>query len=263
MGEIVGGKQNVETERDYGTNCRDCERFQRVGEVCVIEHGKRFLWEYCRDFEAKVELPDYNELMKTVKQEHALQRHKEREKKEREKKQRLKEREARKEQQRRARIARARRKYFAKLKKKKAAAEKRKKAREEKKRQQLESPRQQPATSRQRGADSEVATAVALDFKTEPKLRKTKELADSNPFSKGKKKKTAEDYRRPRKELETKEEEIQNKESKTSVKPKEKSVDRAFRATTHSKEKPSKPIKESEVVVEYEKDPLAADRQQF
>ena len=137
MVEVVSNKQNHDVERDYGTNCRDCERFKRVGEVCVIEHGKRFLWEYCRDFEARVELPDYNELMKTVRQEHAALRQKEREKKEREKKLKLKERQTKKEQKRRERIARSRRKYYAKLKKKKAASEKRKKKREERKKEKL------------------------------------------------------------------------------------------------------------------------------
>lgn len=113
---------NLGVEKDYGTNCLNCERYKRVGEVCVLEHGKRFLWEYCRDFEAKVELPDYNDLMRTVRQEHALQCKKDREKKERERKLKKKEREARKEQKRRERISRARRKYLANLAKKRKAA---------------------------------------------------------------------------------------------------------------------------------------------
>ncbi|HZW57735.1 MAG TPA: hypothetical protein VFF30_15710 [Nitrososphaerales archaeon] len=127
MGEIALDDVNSKVEKDYGTNCLNCERYKRVGEVCVLEHGKRFLWEYCRDFEPKVELPDYNELMRSVRQEHALQRKKERERKEREKKLKIKEREARKEQKRRERIARARRKYFARLKKE----ERRKKQKED------------------------------------------------------------------------------------------------------------------------------------
>ncbi len=62
---------------DYGTNCVDCERYQKLGEICVLEHGKHFLWEYCRDFEPKVVLPEYNELMRTVRKEMALERKKE------------------------------------------------------------------------------------------------------------------------------------------------------------------------------------------
>ncbi|MHB8566108.1 MAG: hypothetical protein ACYC7D_10765 [Nitrososphaerales archaeon] len=126
MGEIIVENQNAVGARDYGTNCLDCERYKRVGEVCVLEHGKRHLSDYCRDFEPKVELPDYNELMQSVKQDMALQRVKERGKKEKEKKIRLKERAVRKEEKRRMRISRARKRYLAKEKKKEQARAKRK-----------------------------------------------------------------------------------------------------------------------------------------
>ncbi len=62
----------------------DCARYKTLGEVCVIEHGKKFLWEFCRDFQPEVKLPDYNELMRTVKKEIALERKKAKEKKKRE-----------------------------------------------------------------------------------------------------------------------------------------------------------------------------------
>ena len=62
----------------------DCARYKTLGEVCVIEHGKNFLWEFCRDFQPEVKLPDYNELMRTVKKEIALERKKAKEKKKRE-----------------------------------------------------------------------------------------------------------------------------------------------------------------------------------
>lgn len=94
---------------DYGTNCVDCERYKRLGDVCVIEHEKKFLWEFCRDFVPKVVLPDYHELMQTVKQDQALARQKAKEKKEREKKKREKEREAKREEKRKKRRARLRR----------------------------------------------------------------------------------------------------------------------------------------------------------
>ena len=94
---------------DYGTNCVDCERYKQLGDVCVIEHEKKFLWDYCRDFVPQVVLPDYNELMRTVKQDQALARQKANEKKEREKKKRLKERMEKKEEKRKKRRARLRR----------------------------------------------------------------------------------------------------------------------------------------------------------
>jgi ATPase subunit of ABC transporter with duplicated ATPase domains len=93
---------------DYGTNCLDCERYKRLGDVCVIEHEKKFLWDYCRDFVPQVVLPDYKELMQTVKNDQALAKQKAKEKKEREKRRRLKERLARKEEQRKKRRARLR-----------------------------------------------------------------------------------------------------------------------------------------------------------
>ena len=82
--------------RDYGTNCLECERYKKLGDVCVVEHGKKFHWEFCRDFVPLVVLPDYNELMRTVKQDQALERQKVKEKKERERKKKLKERKEKK-----------------------------------------------------------------------------------------------------------------------------------------------------------------------
>jgi hypothetical protein len=97
-------------EVDYGTNCKSCERYEKLGDVCAVEHGKKFLWEFCRDFVQQVELPDYKELMKTVRQDMALERQKEREKKERERKRRLKEKLALEEERKKKRRARLRRK---------------------------------------------------------------------------------------------------------------------------------------------------------
>ena len=84
---------NVQSEKNSGTNCLDCERYRKLGDLCVLEHGKKFLWEYCKDFELAVELPDYGELMKSVKQDMALERKKTREKKKKEVAQRRKARE--------------------------------------------------------------------------------------------------------------------------------------------------------------------------
>ena len=80
------------TAHDYGTNCKDCERYQKLGDVCAVEHGKKFLWDFCKDFDPIVKLPDYKDLMRTVKKEQAQERQKVREKKERERKKKLKER---------------------------------------------------------------------------------------------------------------------------------------------------------------------------
>jgi hypothetical protein len=74
----------VQSEKNSGTNCVDCERYKKLGDLCVLEHGKKFLWEYCKDFESAVQLPDYTELMKSVKQDMALERKKIREKKKKE-----------------------------------------------------------------------------------------------------------------------------------------------------------------------------------
>lgn len=63
-------------EENTGTNCNDCERYKNLGDVCVIEHGKKFLWEYCKDFEPEVVLPDYKELMSTVRKDLAAERKK-------------------------------------------------------------------------------------------------------------------------------------------------------------------------------------------
>jgi len=84
---------NVQSEKNSGTNCLDCERYRKLGDLCVLEHGKKFLWEYCKDFELAVELPDYGELMKSVKQDMAVERKKIREKKKKEVAQRRKARE--------------------------------------------------------------------------------------------------------------------------------------------------------------------------
>src|SRR5487761_485903 len=77
--------------KDWGTNCVDCARYKTLGEVCVIEHGKKFLWEFCRDFQAEVKLPEYDELMRTVKKEMSIEREKVRQKKKRERTLRRKE----------------------------------------------------------------------------------------------------------------------------------------------------------------------------
>ncbi|MGI0090595.1 MAG: hypothetical protein ACREBS_02700 [Nitrososphaerales archaeon] len=106
-------KENGVIAHDYGTNCVDCERYKTLGDVCVIEHEKKFLWEYCRDFVPKVVMPDYRELMRSVRQDQALERKKIKEKKEREKRKKLKERierEALRKKERRARLRRIREK---------------------------------------------------------------------------------------------------------------------------------------------------------
>ncbi len=97
-------------ERDYGTNCRDCERYKTLGDVCVVEHGKKFLWEFCKDFEPLVVLPDYKELMSSVRKDMALERKRVKDKKQRERKKKLKERQALLEEKRKARRARLRKK---------------------------------------------------------------------------------------------------------------------------------------------------------
>jgi hypothetical protein len=79
------------TEENSGTNCLQCERYKKLGDICVIEHGKKFLWEYCKDFEAEVVLPDYKELMSSVRKDLAAERQKARDKKKREKSRRKKE----------------------------------------------------------------------------------------------------------------------------------------------------------------------------
>ncbi len=94
--------------QDYGTNCKDCERYRKLGDVCVVEHGKKFLWEYCRDFEPQVVLPDYRELMRSVRVDQALERKKEKEKKERERKKKLKERAEKEEERKKKHKARLR-----------------------------------------------------------------------------------------------------------------------------------------------------------
>ena len=104
--------------QDYGTNCNDCERYRQLGDVCLVEHEKKFVWEYCRDFVPQVVLPDYKELMRSVRQDRALEKQKLREKKERERKKKLKEkmeREAFRKKERRARLRRLRDKEKKKM----------------------------------------------------------------------------------------------------------------------------------------------------
>lgn len=117
-------------EQNSKTNCLDCERYKRLGEVCVLEHGKKFLWQFCKDFQTDVKLPDYEELMKTVRQDLALQRKKIREKKKKEVAQRKKEREVRKKEKLREKRSRIAKKVWEKRKKKeeKEAARKEAKA---------------------------------------------------------------------------------------------------------------------------------------
>jgi hypothetical protein len=79
------------TQENYGTDCMNCERYKKLGDVCVVEHGKKFLWEFCKDFEAEVLLPDYKELMSTVRKDLAAEKKKIQQKKKRERALRKKE----------------------------------------------------------------------------------------------------------------------------------------------------------------------------
>jgi hypothetical protein len=72
------------TEETSATDCRNCERYKKLGDVCVVEHGKKFLWEFCKDFEQEVLLPDYKELMTSVRKDLAAERKKIRKKKKKE-----------------------------------------------------------------------------------------------------------------------------------------------------------------------------------
>lgn len=112
--------------QDYGTSCSDCERYQKLGDICMIEHGKKFQWEYCRDFVPEVVLPDYKELMRSVREDHALERQKEKEKKEKERRKRLKEsaeREEERKKRRRAMLRKRRERLKQKLQKAQLSAE--------------------------------------------------------------------------------------------------------------------------------------------
>jgi hypothetical protein len=109
--------------QDYGTNCKDCQRYQKLGDICMIEHGKKFQWEYCGDFEPVVVLPDYKELMRSVRADHVLERKRLKEKKEKEKRKKQREREEKKELKRKKRRATLR-KRRERLKKKELKAEK-------------------------------------------------------------------------------------------------------------------------------------------
>jgi len=75
----------------------------------MIEHGKKFQWEYCRDFEPQVVLPDYKELMRSVRTDQALERKKEKDKREKEKRKRQKEREEKEDLRKKKRRAMLRR----------------------------------------------------------------------------------------------------------------------------------------------------------
>ena len=101
-------KGNGVIAQDYGTDCRNCERYQKLGDVCVVEHEKKFLWEYCRDFVPQVVLPDYKDLMRSVRLDQALERKKLKDKKDRERRKKLKERTEREELKRKNRRARLR-----------------------------------------------------------------------------------------------------------------------------------------------------------
>jgi len=101
-------KGNGVIAQDYGTDCRNCERYQKLGDVCVVEHGKKFLWEYCRDFVPQVVLPDYKDLMRSVRLDQALERKKLKDRKDRERRKKLKERREREELKRKNRRARLR-----------------------------------------------------------------------------------------------------------------------------------------------------------
>jgi len=87
----------------------------------MIEHGKKFQWEYCGDFEPAVVLPDYKELMRSVRADHALERKKLKDKKEKEKRKKQKQREEKKELKRKKRRAMLR-KRRERLKKKELRA---------------------------------------------------------------------------------------------------------------------------------------------
>jgi hypothetical protein len=105
-------------EQNSGTNCVDCERYKKLGEVCVLEHGKKFLWEYCKDFEPEVKLPEYDELMKTVKQDMATERSRIREKKKKEIAVRRKEREKKRKEKLRLKRSRVAKKAWKERRKK-------------------------------------------------------------------------------------------------------------------------------------------------
>jgi len=98
--------------QDYGTNCKDCEHYRKLGDVCVVEHGKKFLWEYCRDFEPQVVLPDYRELMRSVRADQVLERKKEKVKRVRERKRKLKERAEKEEERKKKHRTRLRRRRY-------------------------------------------------------------------------------------------------------------------------------------------------------
>ena len=114
------------SEQNSRTNCVDCERYKKLGEVCVIEHGKKFLWEFCKDFQPEVKLPDYDELMKTVKQDMALERKKAIEKKKKQIQLRKKERTQVKREKLRLKRSKIAKKIWEKRKKQQAKSKQRK-----------------------------------------------------------------------------------------------------------------------------------------
>ncbi|MFI5419870.1 MAG: hypothetical protein ACHQ1H_02770 [Nitrososphaerales archaeon] len=101
-------KGNEIIVQDYGTDCKNCERYQKLGDVCLVEHGKKFSWEYCRDFDPRVVLPDYKDLMKSVRMDQALERRKLKDKKDKEKRKKLKEKKERDELKKKNRRAKLR-----------------------------------------------------------------------------------------------------------------------------------------------------------
>jgi DNA repair exonuclease SbcCD nuclease subunit len=112
-------------EKNTGTNCEDCEHYKKLGEVCVIEHGKRFLWEFCKDFIPETKLPEYDELMRTVKLDMALERRKIREKKKKEIAMRKKEREMKRREKIRLKRSKIAKKIWKKRKNEEKGEEKR------------------------------------------------------------------------------------------------------------------------------------------
>ena len=128
--EIAAGTKMSKTSKvivqDYGTSCSDCERYRKLGDICMIEHGKKFQWEYCRDFVPEVVLPDYKELMRSVRADRALERKKENERKDKEKRKRLKEKSEKEElrkKKRRSMLRKRRERVKQKLLKEKQRAE--------------------------------------------------------------------------------------------------------------------------------------------
>jgi hypothetical protein len=47
---------------ESSTDCRRCELYFRLGDVCPVEHSKKFYWEYCKDFKEKIDLASIGEV---------------------------------------------------------------------------------------------------------------------------------------------------------------------------------------------------------